>query len=228
MIPKLRSDRTLPPGEHHATLMEVLSTFPATSPERKDLNQALQDAWPALQKLKVLAPDVVIYINGSYTTAKPDPNDVDLLFLTNLLTENRIIAFFHRECPVSAIAFDIRADPIGKTYLVRFFSATRSLRPKGIIVLDIYAHRGIRYERGDFSMRDTQPPITNEQEYQGYQAGLALLNAECVLRAQAVIESKDDPAQLQDALDALDRMNHKRQGIVAAIAEYAQRQKQSA
>jgi hypothetical protein len=77
-------------------------------------------------------------------------------------------------------------------------------------------------------MRDTQPPITNDQEYQGYQAGLTLLSAECVLRAQAVIESKDDPAKLQDALDALDRMMRKRQGIAVAIAAYEQQHKQSA
>jgi hypothetical protein len=77
-------------------------------------------------------------------------------------------------------------------------------------------------------MRDTQPPIADDQEYQGYLAGLALLNAECVLRAQAVVEGKDDPAKLQDALDAFDRMNRKRQGIVDAIAEYERRQKQSA
>jgi len=77
-------------------------------------------------------------------------------------------------------------------------------------------------------MRDTQPPITNDQEYQGYQAGLTLLNAECVLRAQAVIAHKDDPAKLQDALDALDRMNRQRQGIAIAINAYEQSQKQSA
>lgn len=77
-------------------------------------------------------------------------------------------------------------------------------------------------------MHDTQPPITNEQEYQGYQAGLALLTAECVLRAQIVIESKDEPVKLRDALDALDRMLRKRRGIVTAIDQYEQQQKQSA
>jgi hypothetical protein len=77
-------------------------------------------------------------------------------------------------------------------------------------------------------MRDTQPPITNDQEYQGYQAGLELLTAECVLRAQAVLDSKDDPAKLRDALDALERMLRKRQGIVDAIAAFERSQKQSA
>ena len=76
-------------------------------------------------------------------------------------------------------------------------------------------------------MRDTQPPITNDQEYHGYQAGLALLTAECVLRAQVVIASQPDPMKLQDALDALDRMIHKRQGIVVAIAAYEQQQQSS-
>ena len=137
MIPRLRSDGTLPPGEHHATLTEVLVAFPASSPERIVLNRALQDALPALQKLKFVAPDMIVYVNGSYTTSQSDPNDVDLLFLTDMLTENQIIAFFRQECPISAIYFDIHADSLGQTYLVRFFSATRLLLPKGIVVLDI-------------------------------------------------------------------------------------------
>jgi len=45
-----------------------------------------------------------------------------------------------------------------------------------------------------------------------------------VLRAQIVIASQTDPMKLQDALDALDRMIHKRQGIVVAIAAYEQQQ----
>jgi hypothetical protein len=77
-------------------------------------------------------------------------------------------------------------------------------------------------------MRDTHPPITTEEAYHGYQAGLALLTAECVQRAQAVVASKDDPAKLHDALDALERMLRKRQGIVDAIAAYEHRQKQGA
>lgn len=137
VIPKLRSDGTLPPGEHHATLADVLAAFPATSPERISLNRALQDALPTIQKLKILTPNVIMYVDGSYTTAKPDPNDVDLLFLTNLLTESQIISLFYQECPASAIHFDIHADPLGKTYLVRFFSATRSLQSKGIIIIDV-------------------------------------------------------------------------------------------
>jgi hypothetical protein len=137
VIPKLRSDGTLPPGEFHATMDEILLAFPAITPERAALNQALQDALSAMQQVKILAPDLILYIDGSYTTSKPDPNDIDLLFLTSTMTENQIIAFFHRECPISAAYFDIHADPIGRTYLVRFFSATRSLQPKGIIILDV-------------------------------------------------------------------------------------------
>jgi hypothetical protein len=137
MIPKLRSDGTLPPGVYHASVLDVLAAFPAISPERIALNQALQDALPAFHKLKASAPDVTIYINGSYTTAKRDPNDIDLLFLTAQMSENQIMAFLQHECPLSAIYFDIHADPPGKTYLVQFFSQTRAQRPKGIIVLDL-------------------------------------------------------------------------------------------
>lgn len=137
MIPQLRADGTLPLGEHHATLAEILRAFPANSLERIALNQALQDALPAFQQLKILAPDVIIYINGSFTTAKSDPNDIDVLFLTDLLTENDIIAFLQQTCPLSVMYFDIHADPFGNTYLVQFFSKTRTMRSKGIIILDI-------------------------------------------------------------------------------------------
>jgi hypothetical protein len=94
MIPNLRPDGTLPPGEFHATIAEVLAAFPATTPERTILNQALQDALPTLQHLKIVAPDAIIYLNGSYATTKPDPNDIDLLVLTNQLSENQVIALF--------------------------------------------------------------------------------------------------------------------------------------
>jgi hypothetical protein len=38
---------------------------------------------------------------------------------------------------MAAVYCDLHADPLGQTYLVRFFSQTRMLRPKGIIILDV-------------------------------------------------------------------------------------------
>ncbi len=86
-IPPLQANGTLPPGEHHTTVAEIIAVFPATTIERQELNQALQDIQPALTKLKTLAPDMIAYVDGSYVTSKPSPNDIDLLVLTDAMDE---------------------------------------------------------------------------------------------------------------------------------------------
>jgi hypothetical protein len=77
-------------------------------------------------------------------------------------------------------------------------------------------------------MRDTQPPITNDEEYAGYKHALGLLNDECSLREQAVFDSRNDADKLERARNALYRMYGKRQGIINAIKEYEKQQQQSA
>lgn len=47
----------------------------------------------ALDKLKAVAPDMVVYLNGSFVTRKPSPNDLDMLILTDHLDEDQIKAF---------------------------------------------------------------------------------------------------------------------------------------
>ncbi len=69
-------------------------------------------------------------------------------------------------------------------------------------------------------MRDTQPPITNEQQLIGYTAGLARLNEVVSIREQALFASQDDPERLEHARQELYRIYRKRQGILDAIAVY--------
>jgi len=136
-IPPLQANGVLPPGEHHATVAEIVLAFPATTVERQELNQALQDIQRALTTLKALAPDVIVYLDGSYVTSKPAPNDIDLLALTDVLDEIQVQEFFARECPIPATYLDIHADPLHRRHLVQVFTHTRTNRPKGILVLDL-------------------------------------------------------------------------------------------
>jgi len=71
-------------------------------------------------------------------------------------------------------------------------------------------------------MRDTQPPITTQEEYDGYKAGLARINAVCADREQQLFEARTDPEQLENARDALQHIYNRRQGILDAIAAYEQ------
>ena len=92
-IPPLQATGVLPPNEYQATIAEIVLAFPATTVERQDLNQALQDLQRALTTLKTLAPDVIVYLDGSYVTSKPVHNDIDLLALTDVLDEIRRRSF---------------------------------------------------------------------------------------------------------------------------------------
>jgi hypothetical protein len=69
-------------------------------------------------------------------------------------------------------------------------------------------------------MKETQPPITTADEYDGYQQALEDINAECAGREQDVFHAQSDPAKLDRARIALFRMYRIRQGIIDAIAEY--------
>jgi hypothetical protein len=62
----------LRPGIHDATLAEVEAAF-ATTPHRKWLFAGFMRAVQALQA----AGCTTVYLNGSFTTAKPHPGDYD-------------------------------------------------------------------------------------------------------------------------------------------------------
>lgn len=77
-------------------------------------------------------------------------------------------------------------------------------------------------------MRDVQPPITDDEELQGYRAALAILNEELAIREAEVFNSRADAAKLERARNALFRMYRKRQGIIDAIAAYEQKKQATA
>ncbi|MBA3825251.1 MAG: hypothetical protein H0X24_15300 [Ktedonobacterales bacterium] len=69
-------------------------------------------------------------------------------------------------------------------------------------------------------MKETQPPITNTDEYEGYKRALGDINAECLEREQDVFQARSDPAKLDRARAALFRMYRIRRGMIDALTEY--------
>ncbi len=68
----------LPPGVHRATLAETLERFGTGLPRRKVMALRLQRIYRLARATGHLARFVVF---GSFVTAKPEPNDVDVFLL---------------------------------------------------------------------------------------------------------------------------------------------------
>ena len=77
MIPALNDDGHLPPGVHLATLTEVATRFG----EASELRQVEMESLGWLVDLARRAGVQRLVINGSFTTDKLEPNDVDCLLL---------------------------------------------------------------------------------------------------------------------------------------------------
>jgi hypothetical protein len=81
MIPKLVDIgspwKVLPPGIHEASLTEIKIRF-ANTPHRKKLFNGFRNAIKALKQ----AGCFYIYLNGSFVTEKPEPEDFDACWCT--------------------------------------------------------------------------------------------------------------------------------------------------
>ncbi|HEY7975890.1 MAG TPA: hypothetical protein VID72_11135, partial [Ktedonobacterales bacterium] len=109
MIPALRTDGALPSGIHSATLDEIVAAYPAVNQQRQILNASLRRA---VTELRALDAALLIYMDGSYATGKPEPNDVDLLLITARYSERQLITYLDRVCPVEAVSLDINVEPL--------------------------------------------------------------------------------------------------------------------
>ena len=132
MIPRLRSDGTLPPGAHQVSLADVLIAFPARNQQRQMLNDALTRV---VEQLWQLDFTLTILVDGSYVTGKAEPNDIDLLIITRRYNELSLRRYLEHACPVEAVSVHLYVEPRMPSALLDFFTTTRIGTPKGIIAL---------------------------------------------------------------------------------------------
>lgn len=76
-------------------------------------------------------------------------------------------------------------------------------------------------------MRDVQPPITNDEQYRGYQRAAEKLTHELERREQVLFANRANPRGIEAARGDLLNTLNKRQGILDALHAY-ERQRQRA
>jgi len=132
-LPALRPDGTLLPGEHSASLAEVLAAFPAITPERQALNQALVQCVETVRRLNLAQQ---IAVDGSYCTDKATPADIDLVVLTpgmyQLAGERR---FASEGIDMNLLHIQFAHDTVDFHGWLGFFSMSRTGTAKGVIIL---------------------------------------------------------------------------------------------
>ena len=77
-LPPLNNEGELPEGVHQATMDEVLTQFGGSTPQRQAITARLRRIYQLASATGKLTRLVIF---GSYVTAKPSPNDVDVVLV---------------------------------------------------------------------------------------------------------------------------------------------------
>ncbi len=85
-IPELGANGELPLGAHVATMQEVENRFGNSSDRRKLLMAGLKSAVEQFEKAEVKK----IFVDGSFTTDKEAPNDIDGCWATSGVNEAKL------------------------------------------------------------------------------------------------------------------------------------------
>lgn len=97
-LPEFNADGDLPIGVFSATLAEVMTRFGTGSAQRREVARRLERIWQLAASTEKTARFVVF---GSFVTAEPEPNDVDVVlvmrddFNVNALSGEARLLFDH-------------------------------------------------------------------------------------------------------------------------------------
>jgi hypothetical protein len=132
----------LPPGVHHATWDEMVSSL-GTSAQRQSLIVGLEDMCRHLRA----AGATYVWLDGSFASRKPRPNDYDLCYSIREVDPRRLDACFfdmrnEREAMKRRFLGEAWADDSpsglpGITVLEMFQLIKGTRKPKGIVKLDL-------------------------------------------------------------------------------------------
>jgi hypothetical protein len=79
-LPQLNDAGELPAGVHQATMDEVLAQFGSGTVQRQAVTARLRHIYHLARATRKLERLILF---GSYVTAKPDPNDVDIILIAH-------------------------------------------------------------------------------------------------------------------------------------------------
>lgn len=138
MIPDFRDDGYLPQGVHIATEAEVTFRFGTSSPRRRRLVLRLR-RWVELSRLTGVSR---LLVDGSFVTAKKEPNDIDAVVLLADDFEQQISRGLEPALELEQMLLSRRPEEIFAAEdsrdwddWVEFFSRTREVdgRRKGLV-----------------------------------------------------------------------------------------------
>lgn len=142
MIPEFDERGNLPPGIHHATWTEIVTRY-ATSTHRRDLLDGLLDA---LRSLKAAGCSTA-YLDGSFVTAKANPDDFDACWEAADVVPSRLdseLKEFSNDRAAQKARYggeifpaQWHAHPDGTTFLDYFQYDNVTERPKGVIAIGL-------------------------------------------------------------------------------------------
>ena len=133
MIPDFRDDGYLPEGVHLATEAEVTFRFGASTQQRQQLALRLR-RWLVLAR--VVCADR-FFVDGSFVTSKPQPEDVDaVVWIPGDLEAVELDSMLVTRRPEELFAAEDRRD---WDDWVEFFTRTREAdgRRKGIVEIEL-------------------------------------------------------------------------------------------
>ncbi|MBA3442734.1 MAG: hypothetical protein H0T92_23015 [Pyrinomonadaceae bacterium] len=138
--PEFDSNGDLPVDVYQATLVEVLRHFGTSTLQRRIVARRLERIYDLAQSTEQVARFIVF---GSFITAKPDPNDVDIFMLmedtfdSKLVTGEAAIIFDHgaAQNAVGASVFWIRrmAAMGGEQIVLEHWQIKRDKTKRGIV-----------------------------------------------------------------------------------------------
>lgn len=147
-IPTLTATGELPPGIHMATIGEVESAFGQSSDRRRLLLKGLKEAMAIFKVANVSK----IFVDGSFTTDKEEPNDIDGCWSAEGVNEQLLDRrFWDFETPqefeknrneiknefgIDFFIAEIIEGGSGKPF-PEFFQTNRDGDPKGIIQINL-------------------------------------------------------------------------------------------
>jgi hypothetical protein len=142
VIPGFDPSGKLPPGIHAASWAQIASRFGFT-PRRKRLLRGLKDA---LRLLRVAGCQLV-YLDGSFVTAKPEPADFDACWGVEGVDVEALDAVFldfsnsrarqKQRFLGELFPAELPEGASGRTFLEFFQTDKESGEPKGIVVVDL-------------------------------------------------------------------------------------------
>jgi hypothetical protein len=129
MIPDFDDDGYLPPGIHEATLDEIETRFGAESEVRRTQFQSM--CW--LIDLAKAAKARRLIINGSFTTDRYEPNDIDCVLLIDADYDSESPAGVEIADGLPFLTIELAGEDVFRYMAESCFASDRFGKPKGVV-----------------------------------------------------------------------------------------------